>query len=93
MNNNPPVIQNFAAVFGSGDVWFLEGNVIANNAGGLTVTFAGLNGLLGNTTATVTANGSFCVGLALPYGTQGTVAANVTDSWGQAADEAWSYLN
>lgn len=87
--SSAPVIQNLIAVHGIGSTWTIQGTVVDESAGGLTVSFGGdLPSYNGQTTTTAD-NGTFSLTKTLAAGESGTVTAIVTDWWGQYSIEVW----
>jgi virginiamycin B lyase len=84
--SNPPTISNFVGS-NSGGVWTFTGKVNDSSPAGLTVSFGGLPSLAGKT-ATVQADGTFELVVALAAGEQGTVTAQTTNWWGQNSNVA-----
>jgi hypothetical protein len=86
-----PVIENFYCTV-LPDGWYqFSGRIVDDNAAGLTVYLGGVPVSLQNQKVTVLADGTFTVQIQL-NGTpadNGTVTANVTDWWGQAAATAY----
>jgi hypothetical protein len=85
-----PVISNFTAVEEEGQMFTFSGNVTAQSAPGLTITFGGIPSLQ-NQTTTVQANStfSFSVQLNSDGSDNGTATAQVlSDWWGQQSNVA-----
>jgi hypothetical protein len=80
----PPKIYGFTAtrIPGITNTWTFSGDVNAQSAPFMTVTFSGLPELNGQTT-TVAADDSFSDTFNLAVGESGSVTATVTDWWGQ----------
>jgi hypothetical protein len=81
-----PYFSAFQAVHDYGSTWTISGHVQSQNPGGLTVNLGGLPDLQ-NVTTTVNSSGDFQITVGLNEDS-GTVTANVTDWWGQAAPQA-----
>jgi hypothetical protein len=76
------VIESFLAVHGAGDTWTFSGHVADEDAAGLTIRFAGLTSLMGQTVV-VDENGNFSfTGSISEDDLDGTVTAITTDWWG-----------
>jgi hypothetical protein len=90
----PPVITNFAATEGSGQLFTFSGTVTDQNPGGLTITFGGIPSLSGQT-ATVNSNGSFSLTIQLNSNgsDNGLALAQTTDWWGLQSNLASTYVN
>jgi hypothetical protein len=82
-----PQITNFAAILNCGTTWTLEGQVVANNAQGLVITFSNMPSLQG-VTATVGSSGWFYVNVTFQPGEDGMACAETTDCWGQNSNVA-----
>jgi hypothetical protein len=91
LSSAKPVIENFYCTV-LPDGWYqFSGRIVDDSAAGLTVYFGGVAVSLQNQKATVLADGTFTLQIRL-NGTvtdNGTVTANVTDWWGQAAATAF----
>lgn len=88
VSDTAPVIQNFAVFHGIGNTWIFRGSVVAGYAEGLVITFGGHTAIAGRT-ATVRADGTFCVTLTLPPGAHFTASAITTDWWGLDSDPVY----
>ena len=87
LTSNAPLINNFAAIHGSGTTWTLQGSVDVQDPEGLTVTFGGLPSLSG-VTASVQGDGTFSATVTLQADESGTATAQTTDWWGQQSNLA-----
>lgn len=90
LTSDVPVIENFTAIHGAGNVWTFQGRVVDESAAGLTVYFGGLGSLMGQS-VTVDTDGTFTFTRTLdPMMDLGhTATAIVTDWWGLESAEAW----
>jgi hypothetical protein len=89
LNDIPPQITNFTVSLGPNNIATLTGTVTGQNVGGLTVAFDGSVTALQGKTATVNADGSFLLTVALGN-VNGLAEARAvtTDWWGLLSTEA-----
>jgi hypothetical protein len=88
-----PVISNFTASQGSGNLWTFTGQVTDDQSvAGLVVTLGGLPSLNG-VTATVNSQGWFSITVRLQAGESGTATAQTNDWWGMASNTAWTTVH
>ena len=87
----PPVITTFRGVELSGGNWSFQGQVSDESVAGLTVSFNGISCLQGQQ-ATTEANGWFYLNVVAGANDYGTVAAQVTDCWGQTSATAYTQV-
>ncbi len=92
--NEPPRIENFAAVVYTPSIWIFTGRVIDEDPASTTVSFGGvLEELLDSPfTQAPNANGVFTLAVRIPNDLSGAVTATVTDSSGQQSDVVFSML-
>jgi hypothetical protein len=86
-----PVITSFIATMGSDNLWTFSGTVSDKSAAGLIIYLGGISGLSGQT-ATVGADGTFCVTVQLAAGVQGDATAQTTDWWGLNSNVAMQWI-
>jgi hypothetical protein len=88
-----PTIVNFRVVNDGNGRWTFTGQVQGANTAGLVVSLAGIPALdNNNASATVQANGTFSCTVNLQPGECGGVTADCIDWWGQASNEATTYV-
>jgi hypothetical protein len=92
VTDTTPAITSFTAVNTYGNYWTLSGTVQAQSVSGLTVYLGGLSSAQG-VYATVNANGTFSVLVQFQPGEAGTVSANLTDWWGEAAATVYTTIS
>jgi hypothetical protein len=84
----PPVITLFQAIEEPGGCWTFQGHVSSPAPQGMVIQFGGNPWCTGKT-ATVDANGNFCVTYYMPFlPITGIVTAQTADEWGQASNVA-----
>lgn len=87
VTSSAPSIINFTATRSVNTVYIFTGQVLDESAAGLTVSFGGLQSLLGKT-ATVAPNGTFSLTVELAQGEEGCATAQTTDWWGLVSQVA-----
>jgi hypothetical protein len=92
LSASPPTIVNFQAINNGNNNWTFTGQVQGPSAAGLIVTLAGIPSLSSNASATVQASGSFSYTVTLQPGESGGVTADCIDWWGQASNQAITYV-
>ncbi len=91
--NTPPTIINFRAINNGYNCWTFTGQVQDEYAAGLVVRLSGIPTLNGsNAVATVQANGTFSYTIMLSPGEGGSVTASCIDWWGQASNQATTFV-
>jgi hypothetical protein len=93
VSNVAPVITSFTATEGANRLWTFSGTVSDEAAAGLAVTFASAISALNGLTVTVSANGTFSVTVQLTTSDYGSVAATLTDWWGEESNEVCVYVS
>jgi hypothetical protein len=93
LTSSAPAFTSFGALEGQVHTWTFQGNVSYSqpNPGGLVVTFAGTPSLQGKT-ATVGSDGNFSLTVIMQSGENGTVTADCSNWWGQAAKTVWTVV-
>ncbi len=93
INNKPPAIQNFGSSLLQPTLWNFQGKVTDDQDPlGLRVYFNGLPAVQNQSVLLTSWDSCFNVNLTIPQNQQGTVAVDVDDWWGAAAEEVFAFI-
>ncbi len=80
VSSNAPVIEDFGAIHGFGNIWIFRGRVVDESPAGLTIRFGGLSSLSGRT-VTVDDDGTFSFARTLDPMMDGRTASAIVTDW------------